>query len=43
MVEQGDDVSGQRFNRHRPVGVGGVAVTLELDRDHLPVRGKRFE
>jgi hypothetical protein len=43
MVEEPDDVCGQRLNRHRAVGVGSGPVTLELDRDHLPARRKAFE
>ena len=43
MVEQRDDVTGQRLDRHRAVGVGGVPVALELHRDHLPARRKGFE
>jgi hypothetical protein len=43
MVEQRDDVTGQRLDGHRAVGVGGVPVALELYRDHLPSRRKGFE
>ena len=43
MVEQRDDVTGQRLDRHRAVGVGGVPVALELHRDHLPARRQGFE
>ena len=43
MVEQRDDVTGQRLDRHRAVGVGGVPVALEFHRDHLPARREGFE
>ena len=42
MVEQRDDVTGQRLDR-RAAGVGGVPVALELHRDHLPARREGFE
>jgi hypothetical protein len=38
MVEQRDDVTGQRLDRHGAAGVGGVPVALEFRRDHLPAR-----
>ena len=43
VVEQRDDIVGERVDRHRTVGVGGVPVALELHRDHLPTRSKGFE
>ena len=43
MVEQRDDIVGERLDRHRTVGVGGVPVALELHRDQLPTRSKGFE
>ena len=43
MVEQRDNVTGQRLDRHRAVSVGGVPVALELHRDHVPPRRKGFE
>jgi len=38
-----DDVTGQRLDRHRAAGVGGVPVALEFHRDHLPARREGFE
>jgi len=43
MVEQRDDVTGQRLDRHRAAGVGGLPVALQLHRDHLPARLKGLE
>jgi hypothetical protein len=43
LVQQRDDVPGQRLDRHRAAGVGGVPVALELHRDHLPARRKGLE
>jgi hypothetical protein len=43
LVEQRDDVTGLRLDRHRAAGVGGVPVALELNRDHLPARREGFE
>jgi hypothetical protein len=43
MVQQRDNVTGQRLDRHRTVSVGGVPVALQLHRDHLPARRKGFE
>jgi len=43
MIQQRDDVTGQRLDRHRAAGVGGVPVPLELGRDHLPGRREGFE
>jgi hypothetical protein len=34
MVEQGDHVRGEPLDGQRAVHVGGVAVRLQLDRDH---------
>src|SRR5262249_57738855 len=43
MVEQRDDVTGQRLDGHRAAGVGGVPVALEPHRDHLPARRQGVE
>jgi len=43
MVEQRDDVTGQRLDRHRAAGVGGVPVALQFHRDHLPAHRQGFE
>ena len=43
MIEQRDNVTGQRLDRHRTAGVGGVPVALQLHRDHLPARRKGLE
>jgi hypothetical protein len=43
MVQQRDDVTGQRLDRHRAAGVGGVPAALQLHRDDLPARRERFE
>jgi hypothetical protein len=43
MVQQRDDVTSQRLDRHRAAGVGSVPVALELHRDHLPARRERLE
>jgi hypothetical protein len=43
MIQQRNDVTGQRLDRHRPTGIGGVPVALELHRDHLPARRKGSE
>jgi hypothetical protein len=38
IVQQRDHVTGQLLDRHRPAGISGMAVALELHRDHLPAR-----
>jgi hypothetical protein len=43
VVEQRDNVAGQGLDRHLAASVGGVAVALQLDRDHLPVLGQGAE
>src|SRR5262249_26550028 len=42
-IKQRDHVTGQRVDRHRTVGVGGVPMALELDRYHVPARRERAE
>ena len=43
VIEQRNDVTGQRPDRHRAAGVGGAPVALELHRDHLPARRQGLE
>jgi len=38
MVEQRDDGTGDRLDRHRAAGAAGVPMAPELHRDHLPAR-----
>ena len=40
-VEHRDDVIPQRRVAQRPIGVGGVAMALQLDGDHAPRLGER--
>ncbi len=40
LVEQADDVAGQRRRRDRPVDVRGAAVSLHLNADQLMLAGQ---
>ena len=42
-MEERDDVTGQRLDRHRTIGIRSAPVALELHRDHLAARRKGFE